>query len=143
MGSGGGSQGEGAPTPSLKEPAAPGAAAAQGAGNGADHWTCPGLDTCPGGLGALTMCPAPKPPIRGRASVCRELSPVSGRHVAMWARQPWPGRLGQPTCLGVRGRQPSLPASRAPGTSPLPDVPGRTKLIYVCFSLSGGFCQHR
>lgn len=57
-----------------------------------------------------------------------------------------PGRdaSGQPTCLGVR-RPPAITAG-VTGPRDLPaasDVPGRTKLIYVCFSLSGGFCQHR
>lgn len=113
MGSGA-DPGEREPTPSLKEPAAPGAAAAQGAGGTARPLTCPGLDTCPGGLGSpRPTCPAPKPPIRGRRQWWPSLAWPSRQ---CGARQPWPGRSGQPTWPG-RGRQPSPPAAWAPGTS--------------------------
>ena len=65
-------------------------------------------------------CLAPKPPIRGRASVYRGPSPASGRHVAGRAPAALDGTLRvSPPALGSRGRQPSALASRAPGTSPL------------------------
>lgn len=76
--------------------------------------------------------------------MCREPSPASGRHVAMRGPAALAGALG-PAHLPWGQETPAITAG-VTGPRDLPaasDMPGRTKLIYVCFSLSGGFCQHR
>lgn len=59
---------------------------------------------------------------------------------------PWPGtRQAGLSALESRGRQQLSISACVTGRRDLPavsDILTRTKLIYVCFSLSGGFCKH-
>lgn len=109
---GGGSRGEGGLTQSLKEPAAPGAAAAQG------HWgtaqtTGPAQDLKHAleGWEPPAYVPGPQAPHQ-RSGVCVQgaqprLRPSRGR---AGPRSPGRDASGQPTCLGV-GRPPAVSAS--------------------------------
>ena len=143
---GGGSRGEGALMPSLKEPAASGAAAAQGRW-GTAQTTGPAQDLkyALEGWESPAYMPGPQAPHQ-RSGVCVQgaqprLRPSHGR---AGPRSPGRDAAGQPTCLGVK--RPPAVSTGVTGPRDLPaasDVPSRTKLIYVCFSLSGGFCHHR
>lgn len=114
-------------------------------GNGADHWTCPGLETCPGGLGAPGLRSWPPSPPSEVGRLCAG-SPAPPPAVTWQGGppQPWTGRLGSAHLPW--GREATSRQRQHHGPQGPPRcfrVPSRTKLIYVCFSLSGGFCHHR